>query len=156
MKQTGKIALLVIVGLVLAAMAATWVVNVSEATATTRYASRTLIIPYGGQPNLTVVFRQDKTGNVLHATSGDCSASVTFAQGRIAATRHPQSGDWQVTIPGTDVRTLYGTVYDAAASAVTRDTVPDAPGTDAFLFDMKFGASFSDLVPTFNGRVLVE
>jgi len=54
------------------------------------YENRLLVIPFGGETHLTVVLRQDKAGNVLHATTGDCSASVTFAQGRIAATRHPQ------------------------------------------------------------------
>ena len=120
------------------------------------YENRLLVIPFGGETHLTAVLRQDKTGNVLHATTGDCSASVTFVQGRIAATRHPQSGDWVVAIPATDIKTLYGTVYYAAASGVTKDTAPDAPNAIAFMFDMKIGASFSDLVPMLNGRILVE
>jgi hypothetical protein len=121
-----------------------------------KYESKVLVIPFGGETALTVVFRQDKTGNVLHATTGDCSASVTFANGRIAATRHPQSGDWLVAIPATDVKTLYGTLYYAAIGDVNKDTSPDAPNAIAFLFDMKTGASFSDLVPMLNGRILVE
>ncbi len=120
------------------------------------YKNRLLVIPFGGETHLTVVLREDKAGNVLHATTGDCSASVTFAQGRIAATRHPQSGDWLVPIPATNIKTLYGTVYYAAASGVTKDTAPDAPNAIAFMFDMKIGASFSDLVPMLNGRILVE
>jgi len=120
------------------------------------YESKVLVIPFGGEANLTVVFRQDKTGNILHATTGDCSASVTFANGRITAARHPQSGDWLVAIPATDIKTLYGTLYYAAAATVSKDTSPDAPNAIAFLFDMKTGASFSDMLPTFNGRVLVE
>lgn len=121
-----------------------------------RYESRMLIIPYGGEDALTVVFREDKTGNVLHATSGECAASVTFAQGRIAATRHPESGDWRVVIPATDVKTLYGTLYYAPVVDVDKNTAPDAPNAIAFLFDLKTGASFSDMLPTLNGRVLVE
>ena len=121
-----------------------------------RYANRVLVIPYGGEDALTVVFRQDKTGNVLHATSGECAASVTFAQGRIAATRHPESGDWRGMIPATDVKTLYGTLYYAPVVDVDKNTAPDAPNAIAFLFDMKTGASFSDMLPTLNGRVLVE
>ena len=121
-----------------------------------RYENRMLVIPYGGEDALTVVFRQDKTGNVLHATSGECAASVTFAQGRIAATRHPESGDWRVVIPATDVKTLYGTLYYAPVVDVDKNTAPNAPNAIAFLFDMKTGASFSDMLPTLNGRVLVE
>ena len=121
-----------------------------------RYANRVLVIPYGGEDALTVVFREDKTGNVLNATSGECAASVTFAYGRIAAARHPESGDWRVTIPATDVKTLYGTLYYAPAIDVDKNTAPDAPNAVAFLFDMKTGASFSDMLPTLNGRVLVE
>ncbi len=121
-----------------------------------KYENRTLIIPYGGEEYLTVVFRQDKTGNVLHATSGDCSAGIPFADGRIAATRHPESGDWRVAIPATDVKTLYGTLYYAAIGDVDKNTSPDAPNAIAFLFDTKSGASFSDMVPMLNGRVLVE
>ena len=120
-----------------------------------RYENRQLVIPYGGEDYLTVVFREDKTGNVLHAVSGDCSVTVPFADGRIAATRHPESGDWRVPIPATDIKTLYGTVYYAASGDVNKDIAPDAPNAIAFLFDMKIGASFSDLLPTFNGRVLV-
>jgi hypothetical protein len=120
------------------------------------YENRVLVIPFGGEAALTVVLREDKTGNVLHATTGDCSASVTFAQGRIAATRHPESGDWLVPIPATDIKTLYGTLYHAEATGVTKDTTPDAPNAIAFMFDMKIGASFSDLVPMLNGRILVE
>jgi hypothetical protein len=121
-----------------------------------KYDSKVLVIPFGGEAALTVVFRQDKTGNVLHATSGDCSSSVTFANGKITAARHPQSGDWLVTIPASDIKTLYGTLYYAAAAAVDKDTVPDAPSATAFLFDTLRGVSFSDILPTFNGRVLVE
>ena len=121
-----------------------------------RYENRMLVIPYGGEEALTVVFRQDKTGNVLHATSGECAASVTFAQGRIAATRHPERGDWRVVIPATDVKTLYGTLYYVPAIDVDKNTAPDAPNAIAFLFDMKTGVSFSDMVPQLNGRVLVE
>ena len=121
-----------------------------------RYESQTLILPFGGESALTVVFRQDKTGDVLHAVSGDCSASIAFADGRIAAIRHPQSGDWQVSVPATDIKTLYGTLYAAAVADVHKDTVPTAPTAVAFLFDTKRGIAFSDLVPTFNGRVLVE
>jgi hypothetical protein len=121
-----------------------------------RYANRVLVIPYGGEDALTVVFREDKTGNVLHATSGDCSASIPFADGRIAATRHPESGDWRVAIPATDVKTLYGTLYYVPAIDVDKNTSPDAPNAIAFLFDTKSGASFSDMVPQLNGRVLVE
>ena len=120
-----------------------------------RYENRQLVIPYGGQDYLTVVFREDKTAHVLHATSGDCSDSIPFADGRIAATRHPESGDWRVPIPATDIKTLYGTVYYAAVADVDKHTLPDAPNAIAFLFDMKIGASFSDLLPTFNGRILV-
>jgi len=61
-----------------------------------------------------------------------------------------------VAIPATDVKTLYGTLYYAAAAAVDKDTSPDAPNAIAFLFDMKTGASFSDTSPMLNGRVLVE
>ena len=121
-----------------------------------RYENRMLVIPYGGEDALTVVFRQDKTGNVLHATSGECAASIPFADGRIAATRHPESGDWRVVIPATDVKTLYGTLYYAPVVDVDKNTAPDAPNAIAFLFDMKIGASFSDMLPTLNGRVLVE
>ena len=121
-----------------------------------RYANRVLVIPYGGEDALTVVFREDKTGNVLHATSGDCSAGIPFADGRIAATRHPESGDWRVAIPATDVKTLYGTLYYVPAIDVDKNTSPDAPNAIAFLFDTKSGASFSDMVPQLNGRVLVE
>jgi len=120
------------------------------------YDSKVLVIPFGGEADLTVVFRQDKTGNVLHATTGDCTASVTFTQGKITATRHPQSGDWLIAIPATDIKTLYGTLYYAAASSITKDSSPDAPNAIAFLFDTKRGASFSDMLPTFNGRILVE
>lgn len=120
------------------------------------YESRLLVIPYGGESHLTVVFRQDKTGNVLHGVNGDCSASISFADGRIAAVRHPESGDWLVTIPATNIKTLYGTLYYAAIGDVTKDTSPDAPNAIAFLFDTKSGASFSDMVPMLNGRVLVE
>jgi len=121
-----------------------------------RYDAQTLVIPYGGQTALTVVFRQDKTGHILHATTGDCTSSITVANGRIQATRHPQSGDWLVSIPATDVKTLYGTLYHKLATEVTKDTVPDAPSAVAFLFDARTGSSFSDLLPTLNGRVLVE
>ena len=120
------------------------------------YENRLLVIPFGGESALTAVFRAEKSGNVLHATTGDCSASIPFANGRIAATRHPQSGDWLVAIPSTDIKTLYGTRYAAALVDVTKDTVPTAPAAAAFLFDTKHGGSFSDLVPTLNGRVLVE
>lgn len=120
------------------------------------YDAQLLVIPFGGQTALTVVFRQDKTGNILHATTGDCTSSITVANGRIQATRHAQSGDWLVAIPATDVKTLYGTLYHKSAVEVTKDTVPDAPSAVAFLFDAKTGASFSDLLPTLNGRVLVE
>ena len=121
-----------------------------------RYANRVLVIPYGGEDALTVVFREDKTGNVLHATSGDCSAAIPFADGRIAATRHPESGDWRVAIPATDVKALYGTLYYVPAIDVDKNTSPDAPNAIAFLFDMKTGVSFSDMLPLLNGRVLVE
>ena len=121
-----------------------------------RYESRTLVIPYGGEDHLTLVFRADKAGDVLHATSGDCSASITFANGRIEATRHPQSGDWLVAIPATDIKSLYGTLYYAPVGDVDSNTAPDAPNAIAFLFDMKSGASFSDMVPMLNGRILVE
>ena len=121
-----------------------------------RYDSQTLVIPFGGEAALTVVLRQDKTGHVLHATTGECTPSVTFVQGRIAAVRHPQGGDWLVPIPATDVKSLYGTLYYAAAGSVTKDTEPDTPNAVAFLFDTKSGAAFSDLVPMLNGRILVE
>lgn len=120
------------------------------------YENRLLVIPFGGEDDLTVVFRQDKTGNVLHATTGDCSASIPFANGRIVATRHLQGGDWLVAIPATAIKTLYGTLYYLPASAVSKDTPPEAPHAIAFLFDTKNGASFSDMLPTLNGRVLVE
>ena len=120
------------------------------------YDSQTLVIPYGGQSHLTVVFRAEKSGDVLHATTGECSGSVSFANGRIAATRHPESGDWLVAIPATRIKTLYATLYAAAVGEVTRDTVPDRPDAAAFLYDMHSGASFSDVVPLRNGRVLVE
>jgi hypothetical protein len=121
-----------------------------------RYESCLLVIPFGGETDLTVVFREDKTGNVLHATSGDCSASIPFANGRIAAIRHPQSGDWRVQIPPTNIKTLYGTLYGAAIGNVDKDTVPESPKGMAFRVDVKTGATFSDLLPTLNGRVRVE
>lgn len=120
------------------------------------YDTRMLVIPFGGELALTAVFREKATGNVLHATEGDCSPSITFAQGRAAAVRHPQSGDWMIAIPAARVKTLHGTLYSAAASGVTKDTAPDARNANAFLFDMKTGASFSDMLPMLNGRVLVE
>jgi len=121
-----------------------------------RYDAQVLVIPFGGQSALTVVFRQDKTGHILHATTGDCSSSITVANGRIQATRHAQSGDWLVALPATDVETLYATLYHKSATEVTKDTVPDAPSAVAFLFDAGTGSSFSDLLPTLNGRVLTE
>jgi hypothetical protein len=121
-----------------------------------RYDAQTVVIPFGGEAALTVVLRQDKTGHVLHAVSGDCSAGITFAQGRITAVRHPQSGDWLIPIPATDAKSLYGTLYYAPAATITKDTEPDTPNAVAFLFDAKSGAVFSDLVPMLNGRILVE
>ena len=121
-----------------------------------RYKDRVLVIPYGGEDHLTVVFRGDKTGHVLNATNGECSESVTFANGRIAATRHAQSGDWIVAIPDTDIKSLYGTMYHAPVGDVDNNTVPDTPNATAFMFDMRIGSSFSDMLPMASGRVLVE
>lgn len=120
------------------------------------YGNRLLVVPYGGESNLTVVFREHQTGNVLNGSNGDCDASVTFAQGRIAATRHPESGDWLIQLPATDVKTLYGTLYYRALAEVDKETTPDEPKASAFLFDANSGVSFSDLLPILNGRVLVE
>lgn len=121
-----------------------------------RYEAQVLVIPFGGQTALTVVLRQDKTGHILHATTGDCTASIPFASGRIQATRHAQSGDWLVLIPATDVKTLYGTLYHKSLAEVTKDTIPDTPSAAAFLFDASTGSSFSDLLPIRNGRVMTE
>lgn len=121
-----------------------------------RYDAQTLVIPYAGQTALTVVLRQDKTGHILHATTGDCTSAITVANGRIQAVRHAQSGDWLVSIPATDVKTLYATLYHKSAAEVTKDTVPDTPSAVAFLFDANTGSSFSDLLPMRNGRILVE
>lgn len=120
------------------------------------YDTRMLVIPFGGEPALTAVFREKATGNVPHATEGDCSPGITFAQGRAAAVRHPQSGDWLIAIPAARVKTLHGTLYSSVASGVTKDTAPEARNANAFLFDMKSGASFSEMLPMLNGRVLVE
>lgn len=121
-----------------------------------RYPAQKLLIPYAGQPALTAVLRDEKTGNVLHAVSGDCQSSVSFADGRISASRHPQSGDWVVIIPATDIKTLYGTLYHKPASEVIKDTVPDSPSAAAFLFDTADGCVFTDAVPTRNGKIRVE
>lgn len=118
-----------------------------------RYSSKVLVIPYNGESNLTVVLREYGTGNVLDATTGDCDDTITFAQGCIEATRHAKSGDWLVVVPATDVKTLYGTIYKLAAASVTKNSTSDLPG---FLFDSKYGIVFSNTVPTFNGRVLVD
>lgn len=98
----------------------------------------------------------DQVKVVQYDREGDCDASVTFAQGRIAATRHPESGDWLIQLPATDVKTLYATLYYRALAEVDKETTPDEPKALAFLFDASRGVSFSDLLPVINGRVAVD
>ena len=120
------------------------------------YGNRLLVIPYGGESNLTVVFREHQTGNVVNGSNGDCNETVTFADGRIAATRHPESGDWLIQVPITRIKTIYGTLYYRSPDDVYKETVPDEPKASAFLFDANSGVSFSDLLPVINGRVAVD
>jgi len=149
-KRIGKIALWTMAALVTAACAVTWMVP-REAKAAT-YDARTLVVkPFGGETALTVVFRDIKTGNVFK-TDGTSAADTAWADGEFAASQHASSGDWVITFPATNFRTLYFSYYDAAVGAVTAATTPDGTA----LFDVPSGMSYTDASPTADGRVKVR
>ena len=122
------------------------------------YAARNLVIPFNGESNLTVVFREFGTGNIMK-TDGTCTAAITWSEGEFdnaeatEIAQHAQSNDWIVKVPETTVRWLYFTYYDAAHGDVAKTTTPDA---GPILYDAKNGITYTDTNPTFNGRVPIQ
>ena len=141
-KRIGKIAVWTMAALFTAACAVTWMVP-REAKAAT-YAARNLLLPFNGESNLTVVFRDYATGNILK-TDGTCTAAITWTEGEFdnaAETeikQHDQSNDWIVKVPETTVRWLYFTYYDAAHGDVAKTTTPDG---GPILYDAKTGNTY--------------
>ena len=63
--------------------------NIERAHAAT-YAAKTVVIkPFNGETNVTVVFRDAKTGNIFNATDGTSTAATAWADGlrRVASSR---------------------------------------------------------------------
>lgn len=153
MKRHGKIILegIVILVMVLACIGI-WLTSTSSA-ATNDWPAKTLIIPFNGETALTVVFRDAKTGNIVHGTAGTSTAATTWDNGEIAAVAHSISGDWMIAVPSVTraFPTLYFTIYYAAPADITKATVPSAP--KATLYDTRSGKTYTDTVPVSEGEV---
>jgi len=110
------------------------------------YLTRKMIIPFNGEAAKTIVLRDLQTGNVLNATTGACTSTTAWAEGEIEGARHDIGGDWVFTIPTViaSTREYILAVYDAAAGAVTKDTVPSA---SPLIYNVATGRTYSDLVP---------
>lgn len=154
MKRHGKMILEGILILVFA-FVSVWVclTSTSSADTSSTWPTRTLIIPFNGETALTVVFRDAKTGNVVHGTAGTCTAATTWDSGEIAAVAHSISGDWTVAVPSVtrNFSTLYFTIYYAVPGDITKATQPSVSG--AALYDTRSGKTYTDTVPVSEGEV---
>jgi hypothetical protein len=138
--RIGKIAVWTMAVLFVAACVVTWMVP-REAQAAT-YPTKNVVLPFNGETNMTVVFRDFATGNVLNASTGACTAATTWGDGEFDSAdtseidQHDISNDWVVIVPETTVRWLYFTYYDAAHGDVSKTTTPTG---GPILYDAKTG-----------------
>lgn len=116
--------------------------------------AQTLVVPYNGESAITAVMRDKRDGSVIDADDGTDDAA--WDDGEIEATQQAVSNDWLLSIPASNVKIVYITLYSVAAASVDKTTIPYNYQGTAFLLDTRYGSTGTDTNFNINGQIRVR